>query len=255
MSFNIRTKPLNYGETPWVWGIPSEKQCTWYVYYRAFQVFGYYPCYFNKKEKTKGYTNAKEWLKNYREPYKAFYFDDNPNIELKDGDILIFDGNYGHVVFIERVDSFDKAFISQYNLKAPLVFSNDEWTRGYILKGYINTGKPLGILRFENKEVYPVKRNEYVNQIYASDNSLRVRLAPNLKGEYYCNIKVGYYNVLSQSKADDYTWYEIEEGKYCANIGTTYYKAKNEDIDKLNKIIEQKNIAIDKAIKILSEVE
>lgn len=255
MMFDIRTTPLKQGEKPWVWGIPSEKQCTWWVYYRAFQVFGAYPCYNDRANKVSGYNCGKKWLDNFREPYKPYYFDEHPNIEFKQGDIIVFDGNYGHVVFIERVDDFNSCFISQYNMIAPLEFSNDEWYRGGILKGNpYNTGKPIGLLRCEKKEVYPVERNEYRDQIYSSEPTLRVRLAPNLEGEYYCNMKNGYYNVLSISYADNYTWYEIEKGKYCANIGTTFYEAKNEDVDKLQKELDRKNNGIDEAIEILKGV-
>lgn len=235
----IRTTPLNYGEKPWLWGIPSEKECTWYVYYRAYQVFGVFPCYNDRENRVLGYNHAKTWLKNFREPFKPYFFDEHPDIEFKQGDIIVFDGNYGHVVFVEKVENKDTCFISQYNLIAPKTFSNDEWHRGQILKGNpYNTGKPIGLLRCEKKEVYPVERNEYVNQIFASDNTLRVRLKPNLNGEYYCNIKVGYYNVLSQSEADGYVWYEIENGKYCANVDTVYYKAKS-DIEVLAKENEE----------------
>lgn len=254
MSFPIRTEPLNYGEKPWLWGVESEKECTWYAYYRAYQVWGYYPCYNKRATKLSGYNNAKTWLENYREPFMPHYFSEEPDIEIQDGDILVFDGNYGHVVFVERVDDFTHAFISQYNLISPKTFSNDEWIRGDILKGTpYNTGKPLGLLRCEKREVFPVLRNEYIDQIYASDSSLRVRLEPNLNGEYYCNIKIGYYNVLSQTEADGYIWYEIEKGKYCANVGTTFYEGKNEDLIKLKKELEIKNKSIKKAIEILSE--
>jgi len=259
--FDIRTTPLAQGEAPWKWGIDSERQCTWYVYWRVFQVFGVYPCYYDRAKKIEGYTNAKEWMENFREPFQPYYFSDNPNLEVQAGDVLIFDGNYGHVVFVETMEDYNHAFISQYNLAAPLTFSNDTWTRGQILKGNpYNTGKPLGILRYTKKEVYPVSRNEYVNQVEALDNTLRVRLAPSLDGEYYCNIKLGYYNVLDTQESDGYTWYEIEEGKWCAQVisevdGETRYTLKylpaiDVETDKLVK----ENKALREALAQISQI-
>ena len=240
MSFDIRTTPLEYGEKPWVWDVPSEKQCTWYTFYRAIQVHGYAPCYQDRSKRSGSYNNGKTWLDNYREPYVPHWFSLEPDITIKAGDIIVFDGNYGHVIFIERVDDQNHFFFSDYNRAAPLTFANGTWTRGQILSGNpLPTGKPLGLLRFEASAVYPVTRNEYVDQIEATDPTLRVRLEPSLDGAYYCMIKKGFYNVLSitkASKADKAKeeglecWYEIEEGKYCANITTNYLPASSSDI-------------------------
>jgi len=246
-----RTKPLVEGEKPWNWSTIYKDQCTWYVYYRALQVYGFYPCYNDRKKKVEGYNHGKTWLENFKEPWVPHYFDKEPDIEFKQGDILVFDGNYGHVVFFGDIEDIDHTFVEQYNLSHPLEFSNDIWTRGGILKGDpYNTGKPLGLLRCEGKTVKPVEKNEYENQIYASDPSLRVRLEPDLDGEYFCSITPGYYNVLSVTKATKADkakveglecWYEIEDCKYCANITTEFYEAKDGNIKELQKIIKEQN--------------
>lgn len=267
----VRTKPLVRGEKPWIWGTRYEKQCTWYVYFRAYQVFGFYPCYNDRKKKADGYNHGKTWLENFKEPWVPHFFDKEPDIEIKPGDIIVFTGNYGHVVFVGVQEDFDHSFIEQYNLSHPLEFSNDIWTRGGILEGDpYNTGAPIGLLRCEGKMVKPVERNEYENQIYASDPTLRVRLSPGLDGDYFCSITPGYYNVLSVTKASKSDkasveglecWYEIEDGKYCANITTEFYEAKDESIKGLEKIIKEQNKKIaeyeDKLEKInkLSEVD
>ena len=215
--FEIRTTPVKYGEEPWDWNATYLWQCTWYVYWRFFQVFGVYPCYNDRKKKVEGYNNGKTWLDNYKDA-TPHWFDREPNIEFRAGDIIVFDGNYGHVVFVEDVLNKDQCFISQYNLSNPDEFSNDTWTRGGILHGNpYNTGRPLGLLRYEG--IMPVERHIYIDQVYVNEPTLRVRLEPNLDGEYYCNCPVGYFNVLDQSKADGYKWYEIENGKYIADIG------------------------------------
>lgn len=259
MNFEIRTKALEQGEKPWVWGIDSERQCTWYVFYRAIQIFGCAPCYQDRSKKSGSYNRAKLWPANFREPFKPYYFADDPDIKIQAGDIVVFDGNYGHVIFIEKVDDQNHFFFSDYNRAAPLTFANGTWTRGEILTGNpLPTGKPLAVLKYKAAAVYPVVRNEYTDQIEAMDPTLRVRLSPSLDGEIYCMIKKGYYNVLSVTEASDKDkkeykgaddlkcWYEIEEGKYCANITTKYLPATSADIvEELKKCLKVLNEKID----------
>lgn len=217
MNFEPRTTPVIYGEKPWDWKATYLWQCTWYVYWRFYQVFGVFPCYNDRKKKTEGYNNGKTWLENYKDA-TPHWFDQEPNIEVKAGDIIVFDGHYGHVVFVEEIFDRDHWYISQYNLSNPDEFSNAVLSRGGILYGNpYNTGRQLGLLRFEG--VMPVERNVYVDQVYVNEPTLRVRLEPNLDGEFYCYCPTGYFNVLGKYTADEYTWYQIDEGKYIADIG------------------------------------
>ena len=48
-----------------------------------------------------------------------------------------------------------------------------------------------------------------------------------------------YYNVLSQSENDGYIWYEIEEGKYCANITTLFLPKEDNEVEMLRKENEE----------------
>lgn len=249
MNIEVRTTPVKYGEEPWDWYARYLWQCTWYVYWRFFQVFGVYPCYNDRKKKLEGYNNGKTWLDNYKDA-TPHWFANEPEIAFKQGDIIVFDGNYGHVVFVEEVIDADHCFISQYNLSNPDEFSNDTWARGGILHGNpYNTGKPLGLLRYEG--VLPVDRNEFKDQVYVNEPTLRVRLEPNLDGEYYCNCPTGYFDVLNSYKADGYTWYEINDGKYIADVGwnessktgVQYLKAKDgyfESLEKQNKELKKR---------------
>lgn len=237
-----RTQPLYKGEQPWVWGVDSEDQCTWYVYYRAYQVTGYFPCYNNRSKKVEGYYHAKTWMENFKEPWVPHYFSNEPDIELKQGDILVFDGNYGHVAFFGDIENIDQAFVEQYNLSAPLEFSNDIWTRGGILKGYpYNTGAPLGILRCEGSVIEtldPVPRNSSVDQIETTDTSLRVRTEPSLEGKVVGHVQIGYYNVLSKKKNDGYTWYEIEKDRWCADVSTTFLPESEDIVRKIEEYVK-----------------
>lgn len=68
--FKVRTTAPVYPEPPYNWNAATKSkfQCTWYCYYRAQEVGFTPPCYGDRATKTYAYTNAKEWLKNFREP-------------------------------------------------------------------------------------------------------------------------------------------------------------------------------------------
>jgi len=238
----LRTVPLTQGEQPWVWGLDSERQCTWYVYWRAYQLTGYYPCYNDRKAKREGYNHGKTWMDNYKEPWVPHSFADEPDIEFKPGDILVFNGNLGHVCIFGEIKDYDHTIVEQYNLKSPLEFSNDTWTRGGILEGSpYNTGVPSGILRCEGKlpeEFDPVPRNTSVDQIETNDATLRIRTEPSLDGEVVGHVQLGYYNVLNKKKNDGYTWYEIEKDRWCADVGVSFLPETEDILKKIEEYVK-----------------
>lgn len=231
--------PPSQGESPYDWNSPYVGQCVWGAYYRVLKNGWSAPCYYDRPSKTAGYTNAKEWLKEFREPWVPFYLSEHPDYIPVPGDVIVWNGTYGHVALIEQtIIPGQKYVISDWNRVAPRTYGTAEWN---INSAIGNTGPVLGYLHYEpqnEKHVTPVERNSNVTQIQATDGTLRVRLAPNLSGEYYCSITPGYYNVLSSVAATNEdkakieglsTWYEIESGKWCANITTKYLPAGTED--------------------------
>lgn len=200
MNDTIRTTPVKYGTSPYVWGVESVYQCTWYAYYRAIEKGLSAPCWWDRATKTGSYTNAKLWIKEYRDPWIPMPVGYSP----VEGDIVVFDGAYGHVAFIEKLKGNNIAMLSQYMSGKEDSFSNKDWQIGTAY-----TGQLLGYLHYDN--VKPVKRNKEVNQVEVKTNILRVRNQPSLNGDILGFADMGYYNVLSQSYADSYTWYEIEK--------------------------------------------
>lgn len=210
--FTPRTTPVKEGEAPWAWGVPSVYQCVWYVYYRAL-IFGP-PCYWDRATRTGSYTNAKEWLKNFREPWQV----KDPTYTPVAGDIVVYDGTYGHVQFMET-----DVMYSEYSNGDPNSFRNGKFER----KSNI-----LGFLHYPYDPVEPVERNVNVDQIQTTDIGLRIRTSPSLSGDIIGHVKIGYYNVLDEKTKDGYTWYEIGKDRWCANISTIYLPSDNDDIIK-----------------------
>ena len=218
MGKDIRKSPVTYGAPPYNWNVKSIYQCTWYAFYRSLEKNMTAPCYWDRNTKQGTYTNAKDWLANYREPWVVKGLDYKPCAN----DIVVFNGNYGHVAFIEEVNG-DFALLSQYMNGNPNSFSNYKWQIG---TNY--TGSLFGYLHYDSIE--PVSRNTQVDQVEVTDSTLRIRTAPSLTGDIVGFAQKGFYNVSSVTGKDGYTWYEIEDGRYIANVNTNYYPANNNDI-------------------------
>lgn len=221
--FTPRTTPLVYGEEPWKWDVDSVYQCTWYSFWRFFQVHGIYPTYQNRATKSGSYNNANTWLENYRDPVKPMGKDYVPVA----GDIVVYDwSDLGHVAFLET-----DTMSSSYGNGNPQSFKFQDYRKF--------NGEIMGFLHSDYYPILPVERNTNVTQIQTTDDQLRIRTEPSLAAEIVGHVQLGYYNVLSQTEADGYTWYEIAKDRWCANI-TTQYLPPSED-DFIKKIEEYFN--------------
>lgn len=217
MMFNVRTEPVKEGTAPYNWNAKYIYECTWYSYYRALECGFSAPVYWDRATKTGSYTHAKEWIKEFREPWIPIA---DPSYKPVAGDILVYDyAELGHVIFCEtdvmtseyrsgRKDSFRNAKIGDFN------------------------GVLLGVLHYPYSPVNQVERNKDVDQIETTDEALRIRLIPSLDGEIIGHVQLGFYNVLDKKEADGYTWYEIEKDRWCANITTVYHEADQDDFVK-----------------------
>lgn len=124
-------------------------QCTTYCYNRAIEVNGAAPCWYEGSgdDGYGYYTNAKEWLKHYRSPYIV----KSPDYTPVPGDVVVWDGHYGHVAFVEQVYDDGTALLSQSNMNGDEEYSTiPHWKIGKpIDKSYgfkYTTGAVLGYL-------------------------------------------------------------------------------------------------------------
>lgn len=217
------THPLEKGTKPYNWDCESVYQCTWFCYFRALSLLSA-PTWFDRPTKTGSYTNAKLWLQDYRDPWIPITDKDYVPVA---GDILVYDGEYGHVIFCET-----NTITSEYRNGDPNSFRNGK-------VGDYN-GKLLGVLHYPYQPVLPVERNENAPQIKTTDETLRIRKEPSLNGEIVGHVQLGYYNVLSTKENDGYTWYEISPNRWCANITTEYLPPSEDDfIKKIEEYFNQ----------------
>lgn len=161
---------------------------------------------------TGSYTNAKEWPKHYRDPWEFKGIDYQPVV----GDIVVYDGEYGHVQFMET-----NTMYSEYRSGDPNSFRNGNFAKSSNILGY---------LHYPHESVLPVERNENVDQIQTTDAELRIRTKPSLKGEIVGYVQLGYYDVLDTKQNDGYTWYKLDKDRWCANVSTIYLPSEDTDI-------------------------
>ena len=113
--------------------------------------------------------------------------------------------------------------------------------------------QPAYILSMPNT-INPVERDEDVNQIRTTDDTLRIRTGPSLSASIVGHVEIGYYNVLAieKSTAEDKKWYKQERGedldcwyeiskdRWCGNVTTEYLPKKGDtDISEALQIITQ----------------
>ena len=219
----MRTSPVEVGTKPYLWDVPSVYQCTWYGYFRAMENGYSAPCWWDRETQTGSYANAKEWLKNYRDPWIPIT---DKNYKPVAGDILVYDGTYGHIIYCES-----DVMTSEYRNGDPNSFR--------IAKIGDYKGNLLGVLHYPYSPLDPVERNTNVAQIECTDDALRIRTAPSLSAEIVGHVQLGYYNVLQSKENDGYTWYEIHQDRWCANIGTIYYPVADDYVKQLEKFLNE----------------
>lgn len=215
-----RTTPVAEGTSPYVWNIPSVFECTWFGYYRSLECGLSAPCYWDRATKTGSYTNAKDWLANYREPWEV----KSPDWKPVEGDILVYDGEFGHIIFCET-----DVMTSEYRNGDPNSFRNAK------IGDY--NGTLLGVLHYPLTPLNSVERNENVDQIQTTDESLRIRTKPSLDAEIVGHVQLGYYNVLQQTNADGHVWYKLAKDRWCADETVIYLPAEDDFVKEFERFL------------------
>ena len=166
------------GTQPYDWSSSSLFECTWYAYWRVQEGSGLTepPCWYSGSGSTGYgyYTNAKEWLDHYRDPWEVYDISTYPSYKCTPGDIIVFTGNYGHVVVVEKVNADGTLCISDYNLMGgehAFGYMNN-YHYGDIIIGYMTTGACIGVLH--NPNITPVDRLP-ITAMYKSKRRKRQR--------------------------------------------------------------------------------
>lgn len=152
MAWTVRTTAPTNGTPPYDWNAGSIYECTWYAYWRVQEGFNMTdpPCWFSGSGSSGygAYTDAKYWGDHYRSPW-VFYA--GQNYSPVAGDIIVFTGNFGHVVVVEEKNLNGTYVITDYNLIAGThTFGRKtDYTFPNTISGAIySTGAVIGVLHY-----------------------------------------------------------------------------------------------------------
>lgn len=186
-----------YGK-PYRFDFDSVGQCTWYCYFRAIEEFGEAPCWYNGSgDKGTGYyRNAKYWANHLR---GNWVLKSLSNYDVVHGDIIIYDGTYGHVAFVEEVYPNGNILLSNYNRIENGKFTLKFWTctvdSSCQLKG---CGKVLGVAHL-NSNISTAPNS--TNKNYITTNDAITKMAEDVIAGKYGNgysRQVNIYNAIQK---------------------------------------------------------
>ena len=158
-----------------------------------------------------GYYMAKQWYDKTTLPKGK---------ELKTGSIAVFDGNYGHVAFVEQKIDSNHALISQSQYDDNKSLRNYKYYESREVELTVGKSTLSGIGPLIGFIYLPIQdirtqRNTFVDQIEITEDMVNVRTEPN--GDLLCQgcyAPTGVYNALESRKVDGYNWYKIEENAW-----------------------------------------
>ena len=151
-TWTSRTTAPTYGTTPYDWNAYTRYQCTWYAYWRVQEGYNISdpPCWHTGSGSSGSgyYTDAKTWLDHYRDPWVAHPISDGS--APTEGDIIVFTGNFGHLVVVEKDNGNGTLCVSDYNLigGSETFGYKADYTYGDRIYGYMNTGACIGYLHY-----------------------------------------------------------------------------------------------------------
>ena len=217
--------------------------CTMYCYCRAFEAsdaVSPYPI----ARSTLGFGNAKTWYSLSPLPKGS---------KIKNGSIAVFDGNSGHVAFVERVIDSTHALITESQYDKNKNLRNYKYWQKDIIELQVGkatldgVGKLLGFLYLTIDDIR-VNRDYNKEQIEITKEMVNVRGTPN--GNVIrdgCYAPMGIYNVISKRKVDGYMWYMLDkanwvrEGDWLNYYPVDDFEALKKENEELKRVLKEIN--------------
>lgn len=211
--------------------------CTMYAYLRSFEAVNASKP-FPIARKTNGFGNAKTW---YQEsPLKK-------GAEIRTGSIACFDGNYGHVAFVERKIDENHALISESQYDEDKSLRNYKYWQKRVVELEVGkatlsgVGELQGFLYLDIDDIR-TSRNDR-EQIEILEDFVNVRTSPN--GDLLCKgcyAPMGIYDVLNKEQVNGYWWYQVGDGWIREGEWLKYYEPESDlyaDLREIKRLIEK----------------
>lgn len=188
-----------------------------------------------------GFGNAKTWYETTTLP---------KGTELREGSIAVFDGNCGHVAFVEIKIDDTHAIITESNYDEDKSLRNRKFFDRREAKLVVGEATLSGVGKLIGYIYIPindkrVQRDTTKNQVQIIEDFINVRKGPN--GDLWqkgCYCPQGIYNYLDKQYDGTYYWYELDnnmwvrEGEWTTEypISQDYESLYKEAIEKLDLI-------------------
>ena len=158
-----------------------------------------------------GYPNAKYWYEKTTLP---------KGTELKTGSIAVFDGNYGHVAYVEEKLDDNHALISHSQYDEDKSLRNYKYYESKVVELTVGKatlggiGTLIGFIYLPIEDIR-TQRNTLTDQIEIIEDMVNVRTEPN--GDLLCQgcyAPTGIFNALESRSDGTYKWYKVEENAW-----------------------------------------
>ena len=214
--------------------------CTCYCMCRTFEVLGVSaPFSLFYGYSAGGYPNAKSWYEKTSLPKGS---------ELKEGSIAVFNGNSGHVAFVEKKIDDNHAIISQSQYDSNKSLRNYKYWEKRQVELTVGKATMAGIGALIGFIYLPIDdirtdKNSKKDQILITEDMVNVRIKPN--GDPFrtgCYIPEGIYDVKSKMTSGDYTWYMVEDNHWVREGEWLRYfpkEATESELEKENKELKE----------------
>lgn len=212
--------------------------CTMYAYLRSFEAVNASKP-FPIARQGLGFGNARTWYS--ESPLKK-------GSEIHTGSIACFDGNYGHVAFVERKIDSNHALISESQYDADKSLRNYKYWQKRIVELEVGkatlsgVGELQGFLYLDIDDIRTERNGK--EQIEILEDFVNVRISPNgdllQKG---CFAPMGIYDVLAKESLDGYWWYKVDKNAWIREgEWLRYYEPESDlyaDLREIKRLIEK----------------
>ena len=220
--------------------------CTIYCYCRSFSATNA-EAPFPVARNGLGFGNAKTWFAN--SPLPKGY-------EIKTGSIACFDGNYGHVAFVERKIDDTHALISESQYDDDKSLRNYKYWQKRVVELKVGEATLKGVGALQGFIYLPiddirVKRDEGLEQIGIIEEYVNVRTSAN--GDVVqqgCYLPMGVYDVLASKEVDGYMWYKIQSKHWVREGSWLTHYPKNDEVEELKREIKRLQTKLDEIQKV-----
>lgn len=199
-------EPKGKFNTSPAWSENQMPNCTMYCYCRGYEAMSSKSPIPYWVRQSSGFGHAKTWYATTTLPKGS---------ELRTGSVAVFDGNYGHVAFVERKIDATHALISESNYDDNKSLRNWKYWRKREVELVVGkatlagVGKLIGFIYLPINDLRTAK-NTNKDQVSIIEDFVNVRVKANgdKKLGLYCPI--GTYNILELKDSGNYKWAKLD---------------------------------------------